>query len=379
MARYIKSKYTGVFSQPSAGKTHNGRPDQCWYIVYQLDGRRKWEKVGWASEGYSAAMASQVRAERIRETRGHGRILGAADPTFSQAWAIAWERHLKSLAHAGNDRYRYEAHLAPALANLPLSAITAAEIDAVKNRLLAEGKAPATVRHVVGLVGRVYNLMIKWGEYQGGNPAALTAVPRADNRRSRYLTRDEAEALLNELKRRSVYVWRLAMMSLFTGMRLGEITRMRGEHIDLAAGQVQVRDTKNHLNRVVYLTSHLREMLSELELRPGEPAFPRPRGGRGANWSLSHIFARATEALGLNAGRDDRRDRVVFHSLRHTFASWLVSQGESLYTVGTLLGHSTTEMTRRYAHLAPETQRKAVSAVERFFNSADHTSSPSPS
>jgi len=60
----------------------------------------------------------------------------------------------------------------------------------------------------------------------------------------------------------------------------------------------------------------------------------------------------------------DTRQRVVFHSLRHTFASWLVQRGEPLYTVAKLMGHTTLEMTQRYSHLAPDSLRKAALGLE---------------
>jgi integrase len=60
----------------------------------------------------------------------------------------------------------------------------------------------------------------------------------------------------------------------------------------------------------------------------------------------------------------DARQRVVFHTLRHTFASWLVQQGTPLYTVAELMGHTTIEMSRRYSHLAPDTLRKAALSLQ---------------
>ena len=55
---------------------------------------------------------------------------------------------------------------------------------------------------------------------------------------------------------------------------------------------------------------------------------------------------------------------VVFHTLRHTFASWLVQKGQPIYTVSKLLGHRGIKHTERYAHLAPTTQRAAVQGLE---------------
>lgn len=59
----------------------------------------------------------------------------------------------------------------------------------------------------------------------------------------------------------------------------------------------------------------------------------------------------------------DARQRVVFHTLRHTYASWLVQKGVPLYTVAELMGHSTIDMTRRYSHLAPDSLRSAAMMI----------------
>lgn len=72
------------------------------------------------------------------------------------------------------------------------------------------------------------------------------------------------------------------------------------------------------------------------------------------------IFAETVNTLGLNDGATDRRQRVVSHTLRHNFASWLVEMGTPLYTVSKLMGHRSLKATMRYAHLAPDTQRAAA-------------------
>jgi site-specific recombinase XerD len=77
-------------------------------------------------------------------------------------------------------------------------------------------------------------------------------------------------------------------------------------------------------------------------------------------------FERVVTDLGLNEGHTDRRDKLVFHSLRHTFASWLVQSGISLYEVKERLGHKSISMTERYSHLAPGAGRESVQVIEGF-------------
>jgi site-specific recombinase XerD len=88
---------------------------------------------------------------------------------------------------------------------------------------------------------------------------------------------------------------------------------------------------------------------------------------------VSQAFARSVDRLGLNAEVTDRRQMITFHSLRHSFASWLALQGESLVVIRELMGHKSFEMTKRYAHLIPDRKRKATLNLEKVFNKRKDT------
>jgi site-specific recombinase XerD len=84
-------------------------------------------------------------------------------------------------------------------------------------------------------------------------------------------------------------------------------------------------------------------------------------------FSAPKIFEQAVKESGLNDGIKDSRHKVVFHTLRHTFASWLVQDGVKLEVVSQLLGHSSLNITMRYAHLAPSQGKSAVNLISEKF------------
>ena len=94
---------------------------------------------------------------------------------------------------------------------------------------------------------------------------------------------------------------------------------------------------------------------------PTELLFKDSNGNRITK--ISHTFFRAVNKLGLNNNIIDPRDKVVFHTLRHTFASWLAINGTPIYTIKELMGHKTLAMTERYSHLIPDAKREAVERV----------------
>lgn len=107
------------------------------------------------------------------------------------------------------------------------------------------------------------------------------------------------------------------------------------------------------------MTEDAKEMLF-LKTRGEKTDFVFPGRNGVKIEQIPDTFERTVKKMGYNNGAKDRRMKVVFHTLRHTYASWLVENGESLYTVKELMGHSTLAMTERYAHLSNGTLQKAV-------------------
>ena len=157
----------------------------------------------------------------------------------------------------------------------------------------------------------------------------------------------------------------LALLSLFTGLRLGECQALTWADVDSENGLIFVKDTKTGRNRHVYIIAEIQEMLNRRQAGQKKTSSVIPKMRQSMIWA---VFTQAVQDLGLNDGIIDRRQKLVFHSLRHTFASWLVQMGKPLYTVSQLLGHSDVKMTMRYAHLAPDTQRAAAKDLENFLS-----------
>jgi integrase len=112
------------------------------------------------------------------------------------------------------------------------------------------------------------------------------------------------------------------------------------------------------------LTPESFEVLLRRRDKPTDLIFRRPDGkllksSRGA-------FAQAVKACGFNDGVTGNRHKVWFHTLRHTFASWLAQSGVEIYAIMKLMRHKNIEMTQRYAHLIPERQREHLAVIRQM-------------
>ncbi len=368
-------KYQGIYYRNSTKKKHDGRPDKCFYISYR-NGAGKFvrEKVGWASEGYTAQMAMHVRGERLRKIR-HGDELPnkkSKELTFAQAW----KRYDKWLdtgkKHVYDDRNRYKNHLKPKFASKALSQITTHDLEKFKGSLLKKGLAPQTTKHILVLIRQIYNKMIAWGLWNGQNPIKGVKMPKISNKRVRFLTHQEADKLLGAVRKRSQQVWEYSLLSLHTGMRADECFSLLWGHVDFDQGMIHVADPKGGPPRDVYLTQKVREMLqTKKEGGKADLVFKARHGGKIPE--ASKTFLRTVNKLGLNDGIEDRRQKVMFHTLRHTFASWLAIQGTPILEIKELLGHATLAMTERYAHLIPDQKRVSIARMEKaFLQSTNH-------
>jgi len=389
MARhYIKTAFVGVRYREHETRKHGIRPDRYFFVRYKLDGKDKEEGLGWSSQGWTAQKAAEKLA-RLKEAQrtGEGAITlaekrqQAAVARQAEAEARAteerenitlaqvWKKYLpvaqanKAAHTAYAEEAAYRLWLSPTLANKPLRDIKPIHLERIKKTMTEAGRSAQTIRHVLAALRQVFNFAKRHGLYAGDNPVSLVKKPSADARRLRFLTHDEADRLLAALAERESNAHDMALLALHCGLRAGEIFSLTWGDVDLERGVLILRDTKSGKTRAAYMTEAVTAMLAGMDRRnPNDLVFPSANGGRIVQ--ISETFNRVVTALGLNNGVTDPRQKVVFHTLRHTFASWLVEQGIDLYSVKELMGHGTLAMTERYSHLSPDKLRRAVKTLE---------------
>jgi integrase len=362
--KWFKTRYQGVYYRLSQGERVNaqGKPDRAFFIRYKKEGKRTMEKVGWAGEGYSAELARELRANRIKSIR-HGEELPrekAKIPRFADMWKAYYEWAKENKARAGrDDSYLYKNHLKRLLANKRLNEITAFDLERLKSNLSKKELSPGSIKHVLVLVRQIINKATAWGKYQGPNPVRLVKLPSLNNRRERFLTHEEAGKLLAEVNKTSEAVHDMALISLHCGLRFGEIAKLKGQDLDFQNGILNIADPKNKISRKAYMPPEVKTVLQQrVPESPEALVFPDKRHG-GVMSQVSKTFREAADRL-FNKQSTEPKQRVCFHTLRHSFGSWLAMEGVSLITIKELMGHKSLAMTERYAHLLPDTKKQAA-------------------
>jgi len=263
----------------------------------------------------------------------------------------------------------FQKWIKPAIGNLPLAAIGKADLDAIRTTMLNKGMAIRSFLYVLAIISQVFNLCIGKETYSGTNPVSIYKKARRkqltfDNKKQRFLNDAEAAELMNTIKARSLTLYHVCMVSLYAGLRASEIFRLRWADVDLVNGFLFIKETKAGPSRNVPLHEKLIAIFREIV--PSDKTALVFTGKNGKPLSeVSRTFDRCVDELKLNEGIDDRRQKLTFHNLRHSCASWLVMQGVDLYTVGKLLGHTTSRMTEKYSHLSEEHMKQAIGKIGR--------------
>ncbi|MDO9042531.1 MAG: site-specific integrase [Desulfocapsaceae bacterium] len=392
MLQWIKANSPGVRFRVHSTRKHGIKYDQYFSIRYRIDGKVREEGLGWATEGWTEKKAVAELAElkknhttgRGHRTLAEGREIRAQ---VEQEKAVQEkEEKIKNLSYADifskyliysqnnkrsakswkREEQLTRLHIIPVFKSLPLGKIAQIHLERLKKNMADAGLSPRTVRYALAVVRQVFNYAIREGVFTGQNPAAGGKVvrPQEDNKKDRYLSRVEAELLLLKLGKRSGEVHDMAMLSLYTGMRFGEVASLKWADIDTFQGIIMLRNTKSGKNRPAYMTPDIKKMFARRG--PGGPdqlVFPARGKENKPHSMISHIYYDVVGKL-FNQGVVDKKRWVNFHSLRHTFASWLVEANTNLYLIKDLLGHSDLKLTERYAHIGENQLKQAVMKLQ---------------
>lgn len=258
-----------------------------------------------------------------------------------------------------------------------LDTITSKRVTDYQSELIAKDYEPNTVTAYVWRIGSLFQWFIRREAIAAReeNRAARTlyvpidpeTVTTARTKRNRYLSPVEAERLLAATPAGLLFP---VASGLFAGFRVDEMIHLRpGFDVDLELGTLAVqaqpgwKPKTKHSHRHVPIASALRPILeAQLADRASEewvtPSFRDPSKPLNKHTFEEH-FARIVEDAEMIAGRTDPNG-VTFHTLRHTFASWLLMRGVDLYTVAQLLGNTVNQVEGTYGHLSRDHRKAAV-------------------
>ncbi len=248
-------------------------------------------------------------------------------------------------------------HLLPAFGSRRLGEITKLELVSFHTAKRQEGYAAGTVDRMVILFRFMMNLAIKWELItKDQNPAAQFEFFNEPNARERYLTQEEVQRLMAELDQSTNLDLRNIITALLiTGCRKREILDAKWSDISLERNIWTIPITKQGRPHNLPITGDCKRFLLTLPSR-GQSIylFPSPRTGL----PYRSIF-QSWDRVRRNAGMPELR----IHDLRHSFASFLVNSGRSLYEVQRLLGHTSSRTTQRYAHLSNDSLAEAMTSA----------------
>lgn len=345
------------------------RKDGRWegrYLKQTPDGKSHY--------GYVYAPTYREAKQRLRQAAvewKHTPLRRTDEPRLSDA-ALRWEQ---SLEHRVKDstRVKYNhilhSHLLPRLGDVALSDMTHKRIEEFSHDLLEHGGrdgtplSPRTVSDVMSVLRNI----LRFAALDGTEIPCDGSTVRIRRERAEIsvLTHSEQETLtsylFNNVCPKNIGI----LLSLYCGLRIGEVCALRWEDIDPDMGELHVRRTMQRLRNLEGTGPRTRVVVTPPKSPSSLRSIPIPRKvaalmqelpeGR-TGWFLTctearfieprcmqHHFRQVLQRAGLQP--------VNYHALRHTFATRCVELGFDVKTLSELLGHSTVSMTMdRYVH-----------------------------
>jgi len=339
----------------------NGR--MAFRVRYRQDGKKRGHTLG------NARLLTVAEARDLARTALRKVIAGgdpkAVDqpidgPTIAHFYTQQYLPFVKSYKRSWDtDETMIRNHLVPALGDRAMGSLIPPDIARVVESMRGRGYAAGTINRVLVLLRYGYTLALRWHiDGVDSNPAKELKNLKEDNKIERYLTPEQTSRLLAAVRNsQNPLLADIVAFLLFTGARKREALDAQWQDVDWRQKLWRIPKTKSGKVRHVPLSSGALGLLQGLKEK-ADPAFEHIFANPHTGQPFVSIFY-SWDTARKEAGLPELR----IHDLRHSFASFLVNAGRSLYEVQELLGHADIRTTSRYAHLSRERLREAVEVV----------------
>ncbi|MDY0321296.1 MAG: site-specific integrase [Arcobacteraceae bacterium] len=356
MSKIKSKKYIGVYYTELLNK------DKSFFITYKdLSGKKIWQKIGLYSEGIREDYCNAKRNEALNFVRNNElppSIIKKKKKeiiTFDTIANQYFDARIHTRKDTEKERQRYINHLKSFIGHKDINDLTATDIEKIK--LSKIGKlADNYVNQLIFMVSTIIRDASKKGVFKNPNPAQNIDNIKVDNKRERYLTKNEIEKLIEKLQDYPELLL-FTKLSLNTGGRLNTILSIRKKDLNLEHNSVTLTDHKNVSTYTGYYNDELKTYLEDYvkTLQPNDTLISSHQT------TISNKMRQIlNELFNIGLDGDDRKNRVVIHTLRHTFASHLAIKGVPILTIQKLMNHKDIKMTLRYAKLAPDSGKEVI-------------------
>ncbi len=337
-----------------------------WVCDFRHNGQRYVRTIKFARTKKEAEQAEKViMADVFRQVHG---LDGKKDMRFDDFVADRYLPYAEANKRSFHDDILTCRVLIEFFGKRTLRSIKADLIEEFKQRRLAtpirlQGKkpdldkprrqrSPATVNRELSVLSKIFSLAFD-AELVDENPCRRVKNLRITNLCGHCLTTEEEHALFTALAG-SEWVSYIVLFASHTGMRRGEIFKLRWFDIDMTRETVHVRQSKNGKARAVPMNETIKILLQGLP-KTSEYVFPSPKTG-GRVMDVGRQFERAVKEAGLSNFR--------FHDLRHTAATRMADAGVDPFTLAYIFGWSDIRMAMRYTHATNATMKQAVRSLD---------------
>lgn len=361
-----KTKFNGVYYRDSDKRKFQGKPDRCFYIKYYYNGKQYNKRIGWLSEGYTAQLVANIKADKIIEiTEKEEQIEKPKEYTFNDLFEIfmLWAKQNKKSWKI--DQSLYNNYIKSFIGSINVKNINHADINNMLLTIKGNGKkdgkpyAPQTIKHILILTKRIFNFNIDMGNCET-NPAEKVKLEKFDNTRIAYLLDDEIERIFKYLDSGKEWYGDVALIkfALYTGLRRGELFNLIWDNVDLENKRITLYDTKGGKNQTIILAADAVSVLQSLD-KTDIYVFPSKLDGKRDDvkklWSRIKLYANI-------------RPNIRFHDIRHTFGTIAVSSGIGIDVVQKMMTHKDIKTTQRYAHIVDQRMKDAANTINSAFN-----------
>lgn len=344
----------------SNGEQKEKEIDKVYSIQFK-DRHGKWriQTVGKHSEGVREKDCVNKRAELLLENKDSVNEVTIEGKNKYKFDSIA-SKYLESIEFTLKDykniKGRYNNHIKPIFEEKEIYSITEDDLLFLQRNMM-ETHSPKTINHVLGDIGRIFSYAIKKRKMKLINPTIEVDNLKVSNARERFLDTDEVKLLLNHLKGDRVLRF-FVILSLTTGGRVATIFNIRKVDVNLKNSSINLYDFKNESQYVGFISREFfKEIEKTIEYLDKTDFLIHEDDAKTMQYELQKYL---DMLFNNDLEKEDRKNRAVPHTLRHSFASNLASKGTPIFTIQKLMNHKDINMTLRYAKLAPDNGQKEV-------------------